>query len=282
VLNQSLADWELLVVGDACTDDTEQVVASFADARIHFFNLERNVGEQSGPNSEGFRRSRGSLIAYLGQDDLWFPDHLERCVQALADAEVDFVFTLADEIRPDGGRTLIGATPTGRFEPWLRTVPSTWVLRRELLERVGPWRPAVELHASPQEDFLTRIHRLRIEMRLVPVVTVLKITSADRPGIYATRDASENEHFWRLVRDEPSFREQELTLLALDHAGREGRPDGIRVHLDSAARDTAKRLTVALGVSPYAFYNVVRFRRKGAFLDHLRRGRGLGPIQRGD
>ena len=138
MLHQSLADWELWVVGDACTDDTEQVVASFGDERIHFVNLERNVGEQSGPNSEGFRRSRGSLIAYLGQDDLWFPEHLERCVQALAEAEVDFVFTLADEIRPDGGRTLIGATPTGRWEPWLRTVPSTWVLRRELLERVGP------------------------------------------------------------------------------------------------------------------------------------------------
>lgn len=282
MLNQSLADWELWVVGDACTDDTEQVVASFQDERIHFVNLERNVGEQSGPNSEGFRRSRGSLIAYLGQDDLWFPDHLEHCVQALAAGDVDFVFTMADEIRPDGGRTLIGATPAGRWETWLRTVPSTWVLRRELLERVGPWRPAVEMHASPQEDFLMRIHRLGVEMRLIPVVTVVKFTSGDRPGIYVTRDASENEHFWPLIRDEPGFREQELTLLALDHAGREGRPDPIGVHLDSAARDTAKRVTAALGISPYVFYNAVRFRSRGGFLNAARRRRGLGPLQRRD
>ena len=282
MLHQTFADWELWVVGDACTDDTEQVVAAFGDERIHFVNLERNVGEQSGPNNEGFRRSRGSLIAYLGQDDLWFPDHLERCAEALGEGGVEFVFTLADEIRPDGGRTLVGATPAGRYEPWLRTVPSTWMLRRELLERVGSWRPAVELHASPQEDFVTRVRRLGVEMRLVPVVTAVKITSGDRPGIYVTRDASENEHFWRQIRDEHGFREQEVTLLALDHAGREGRPDPIGVHVTSAARDSAKRLTAALGVSPYAFYNAVRFRSKGGFLDHVRRRRGLDPIQRRD
>ena len=60
MLHQSHAGWELWVVGDACTDDTEQVVDSFGDERIHFVNLDRNVGEQSGPNNEGFRRSRGA------------------------------------------------------------------------------------------------------------------------------------------------------------------------------------------------------------------------------
>ena len=73
---QTFSDWELWVIGDACTDDTAEVVASFADPRIHFFNLPANVGEQSGPNNEGFRRTRGRCVAYLNHDDLWFPDHL--------------------------------------------------------------------------------------------------------------------------------------------------------------------------------------------------------------
>lgn len=45
VLSQTLTDWELLVVGDACTDDTEAVMGTFTDQRVRFINLPQNVGE---------------------------------------------------------------------------------------------------------------------------------------------------------------------------------------------------------------------------------------------
>jgi len=46
VLGQTFADWELIVVGDACTDDTAEVVARYveADPRVRFVNLEHNWG----------------------------------------------------------------------------------------------------------------------------------------------------------------------------------------------------------------------------------------------
>ena len=50
---QTYEHWEAWVIGDCCTDDTEAVVASFNDDRIHFYNLPENFGEQSGPNNEG-------------------------------------------------------------------------------------------------------------------------------------------------------------------------------------------------------------------------------------
>jgi GT2 family glycosyltransferase len=56
---QTRSDWELIVVGDACTDDTADVVATFPDPRIRFVNLPENVGEQSGPNNEGVRLGHG-------------------------------------------------------------------------------------------------------------------------------------------------------------------------------------------------------------------------------
>src|SRR5580693_3421541 len=72
-LAQTFADFELLVVGDGCTDDSAAVVAGFPDPRVRWFNLPANSGHQSTPNNEGLRQARGELIAYLGHDDLWLP-----------------------------------------------------------------------------------------------------------------------------------------------------------------------------------------------------------------
>jgi len=70
VIESTFGDWEMIVVGDACTDDTESVVGSFGDSRISFVNLESNWGEQSKPNNEGFARSKGAFVAFLNHDDL--------------------------------------------------------------------------------------------------------------------------------------------------------------------------------------------------------------------
>src|SRR5687768_2452137 len=83
VLWQTFTDWELLVIGDACTDDTEAVVNSIGDPRIHFFNLPDNCGDQSGPNNEGMRRARGKFVAFLNHDDFWMPEHLANAVARL-------------------------------------------------------------------------------------------------------------------------------------------------------------------------------------------------------
>src|SRR5579872_2122093 len=74
---QFYRDFEVWVVGDCCTDDSEQVVAAMGDSRLHWTNLTQRVGRQNGPNNEGLRRAQGKYIAYLGHDDLWFPWHLE-------------------------------------------------------------------------------------------------------------------------------------------------------------------------------------------------------------
>ncbi len=82
VLWQSERNLELLVMGDACTDDSEEVVRSFGDSRVHWHNLPRNFGSQSGPNNAGLELARGRFVAYLGHDDIWRPDHLATLLAA--------------------------------------------------------------------------------------------------------------------------------------------------------------------------------------------------------
>src|SRR5688572_30048995 len=80
---QTFKDFEVWVVGDACTDHTEKVMQSFSDPRINWYNLPKNSGYQSKPNNEGIRRAKGKYIAYLNHDDIWLPNHLEVLVDKL-------------------------------------------------------------------------------------------------------------------------------------------------------------------------------------------------------
>ena len=57
---QTFSDFELLVIGDHCTDESESVVTAIGDRRVRWINLPKNIGHQSGPNNEGLRQARAN------------------------------------------------------------------------------------------------------------------------------------------------------------------------------------------------------------------------------
>src|SRR4051794_21497299 len=75
VLNQGLNGFEVWVIGDGCTDGSEEVVIALNDPRLNWLNLPVNTGSQTEPNNEGLRRAQGRYISFIGHDDLWFPWH---------------------------------------------------------------------------------------------------------------------------------------------------------------------------------------------------------------
>lgn len=73
---QTLADWELIVVDDGSPDDTRAAVEPFlVDGRIHYARLARNVGLGAALNL-ALMRSSAALIAYLPSDDVYYAEHL--------------------------------------------------------------------------------------------------------------------------------------------------------------------------------------------------------------
>ena len=79
VIDQTYQNWELLIVDDCSTDRTDEVVASFTDARIKYFKNEKNSGAALTRN-RAMREAQGEWIAFLDSDDLWRPDKLEKQV----------------------------------------------------------------------------------------------------------------------------------------------------------------------------------------------------------
>ena len=82
VLSQTFQDFELIVVDDASTDTTAEVVASFNDERIKFIRHGMNKGGSVARNT-GILNSTGDYIAFLDDDDEWLPAKLSKQIQVL-------------------------------------------------------------------------------------------------------------------------------------------------------------------------------------------------------
>ena len=81
VLDQTYKNWELLIIDDCSTDNTDDVVKPFlADERIRYLHNQKNSGAALTRNY-GLREARGEWIAFLDSDDLWMPEKLEKQVE---------------------------------------------------------------------------------------------------------------------------------------------------------------------------------------------------------
>ncbi|WP_410981432.1 glycosyltransferase family 2 protein [Bacillus pacificus] len=82
VLNQTYKNFELLIIDDASTDNTEEIVKGYDDSRIKFVKLDEN-SQGTKPRNVGIQESKGEYIALLDSDDEWSPTKLERQLKFL-------------------------------------------------------------------------------------------------------------------------------------------------------------------------------------------------------
>lgn len=84
VLRQQFADWEMLVINDGGVD-VRGIVEGFGDERIRYLPRKQNRGKAACLNL-GLEQARGAYIAYLDDDDIWYPNHLSTLVKTLEES----------------------------------------------------------------------------------------------------------------------------------------------------------------------------------------------------
>jgi glycosyltransferase involved in cell wall biosynthesis len=104
VLQQTINDFELIVVDDASTDDTERVVARYDDCRISLLSHDDNRGGSAARNT-GVNIATGDYIAFLDSDDEWVPNKLEAQLNELRSRSSDWIATYCDYTVSDHRQT---------------------------------------------------------------------------------------------------------------------------------------------------------------------------------
>ncbi|MEM6966785.1 MAG: glycosyltransferase family A protein [Bacteroidota bacterium] len=204
VLWQTYSNFELLVVGDACTDHTDQIMKNYTDdPRVFWYNLPENSGYQSVPNNFGIQKGKGKYIAYLNHDDLWLPNHIEALVHHLENTEGDFAFSIlywAYCSRPS--RLEIPVLPEMPIPP-----EATAILhRRDVVDRIGGWKDIHETFAYPRVEFFRRAQFAGLSFDSVPVVSAVKFLWAEENY----NDVGPQPEYMELIKNQPNFFQKDV------------------------------------------------------------------------
>jgi GalNAc5-diNAcBac-PP-undecaprenol beta-1,3-glucosyltransferase len=211
-LAQTVTDLEIFIIGDGVPGPAREVIRELteSDPRIRFFDHPKAPSRGEIYRHEAMSKSRGEIVCYLSDDDLWLPEHVETMAGLLANA--DFASALPHYRAPDG---VLGSWNVDLALPWFRDLllsgenriglscgAHTMAMYRRLPEgwRTTPPGKPTDLHMWQQ--FLA-VPTCRAVTARKP--TVILFPSPQRPGWSADERARELEQ-WSRRMAAPDFR----------------------------------------------------------------------------
>ena len=187
ILNQTYKNFELIIVSDGSTDDTEEVVKKINDPRIRFLKLSRNkrkyppslvnhyFSHSVAPTNFGLKNMKGDWISHHDDDDIWTKDHLEKLLKFAIENKFEFVSSSHKEIRHGKEKIInfsLDKPPVGSHQTWLYTSNLSFFERNP-----NSWRRSWD---APQDmDVQDRMKKVGLNCGYIEDVTY---TAQPRPG----------------------------------------------------------------------------------------------------
>ena len=164
VLNQTLDEYEIIIVDDASSDDTQQIIAGFDDPRIRSFRHETNRGQSAAINT-AIRQARGEYITSLDDDDEWPTDRLNLMAAVLDNASPKVGLVYGWRVSVDDSTGEIVKRPRHTYEGYrlfeevlargFLIGNGVFMTRTSVAKEVGGYDEDMTLHND--WDFFTRV-----------------------------------------------------------------------------------------------------------------------------
>ncbi|ARN85049.1 glycosyltransferase family 2 protein [Candidatus Nucleicultrix amoebiphila] len=155
VISQTYKNLEIIVVGDGCTDNTEEVVANLNDTRIHYFEI-THAGRPAVPRNFGAMKAKGNYIAFCDDDDIWVNTKIEKQLAVfLCNPELGLVYTGFSNFTKNTDFSEVVNLDKTSFEKQLyrnRIAFSTIMISKKILHKIQGFDERAALKAS--EDYL--------------------------------------------------------------------------------------------------------------------------------
>ena len=167
VLSQTYKNFEYVIVGDSCTDDTGELIRQVNDPRIRFHNIPKREPRYPDnvelhwlagpvvPANQALTMVRGKWIARLDDDDIFTPDHIESLLFFARQENYEFVSAQYIEERFGVRKIIDGVSATSSYYNKRSPDPnddspkiggtSTWLYRsylRFFKYNINSWRKA--------------------------------------------------------------------------------------------------------------------------------------------
>jgi len=175
VWSQQYKDWELLVINDGGSE-VGHVVEHFKDNRIRYFSIPH--GDKSRALNFGIEQAQGAYIAYIDDDDRWYPEHLEATARFL-DLNESFIGVYADAVpvKDVGGKRkhrAPGPKHSRNYDPNLlltrNYIPHLCLVHRiEIFEKTGLYDP--DLRVLIDWDMMSRFALAGLLLKHLAVIT---------------------------------------------------------------------------------------------------------------
>lgn len=213
VFQQSFTDYEILLINDGSTDDSESKILTFNDSRIHYYS-KKNEGVSETRNL-GIEKAKSEFIVFLDADDYWYPNFLEEMFLLIKMFPEQSVFSAAIEI--ENTKTVIPSSYSiekvsdnvivNYFEASYKEgvlFTSCAVFHKSVFEKVGKFDPLIK--SGQDTDLWIRIGII------YPVVFSFKILTR---YIYDPNSLSKKKSFMNNKMNFSKFSDQEKKNLAL-------------------------------------------------------------------